>query len=314
MRDMSMIEIRHLTKRYGSHIAVDDISLTIEKNEVLGLLGPNGAGKTTTMNIVTGFISATSGTVTVAGADILQDPVKAKKQIGYLPEIPPLYKDMTVWECLSFVFRLKKCQGDKQKQLEEICRKTGLTAVMCRLIGNLSKGYQQRTGIAQALVGSPPILILDEPTVGLDPAQIIEIRELIKTLGKEHTVILSTHILPEAQLICDRIVMMYNGRLVAQDLAHDCGERVYHAEILGDPQRILSALTTFGPGVRSVGNGQYIFHQIEGTDFREELFMILARENLPLIGLYEERASLEQAFMEVIMQNRPVDDQEVAHD
>lgn len=308
---MNIIEINHLTKRYGDHVAVDDISLNIEKNEVLGLLGPNGAGKTTTMNIITGFISATSGTVTIDGADILQDPIRAKKCIGYLPEIPPLYKDMTVWEYLSFVFRLKKCLSNQRQHLEEICQKTGLLDVSHRLIGNLSKGYQQRTGIAQALVGNPSILILDEPTVGLDPAQIIEIRELIRELGREHTVILSTHILSEAQLVCDKIVMIYNGKLVSQNLTHNLGKgRTYRAEILGEPQAILSALSSLGPEgtIRSIGKNQFIIEQSTEIDLREELFYILAKERFPLVGMCEESISLEQVFMNVLLQNKRSDE------
>ena len=309
-----MIEIKHLTKQYGGHIAVDNISLTVEKNEVLGLLGLNGAGKTTTMNMITGFISATSGTITIDGVDILQEPVKAKKQIGYLPDTPPLYKDMTVWEYLSFVFRLKKCRGNKKEQLEMICRRTGLTSVVHRLIGNLSRGYQQRVGIAQALAGSPPVLILDEPTVGLDPAQIVEFRDLIQSLGREHTVILSTHILPEAQLICNRIIMMHNGRLVAEDLAHGCGEgRNYRAEILGRTETVVSVLSAIGPqiSVRPVGENQYLICQKGEEDLRKTLFYALVKEDLPLIGLHEERTSLEQAFLEIVMQNQSADGQEV---
>ena len=214
-----MIEVRNLTKHYGSKIAVNNISFKAEEGQVLGFLGPNGAGKSTTMNILTGYISSTEGQAFINGVDILEDPIKAKSFIGYLPEQPPLYFDMTVDEYLNFVYHLKKCTLPKVSHLNEICDIVKLNDVRKRLIKNLSKGYKQRVGFAQALVGNPKVLILDEPTVGLDPKQIIEIRTLIKKLGRNHTIILSSHILPEIQAVCDRIVVINKGRIVADDNA-----------------------------------------------------------------------------------------------
>ena len=214
-----MIEVQNLTKRYGSHLAVDRISFRVEEGEILGFLGPNGAGKSTTMNILTGYLSASEGTVKINGYDILEEPQKAKASIGYLPEHPPLYLDMTVREYLNFMYDLKKCTLPREPHIAEICRIMKITDVYGRLIKNLSKGYRQRVGFAQALIGNPPVLILDEPTVGLDPNQIIEIRSLIKSLGKHHTVILSSHILPEIQAVCDRIVIISGGKIVADDTA-----------------------------------------------------------------------------------------------
>ena len=199
-----MIKIEHLTKNYGSNLAVDDISFEVEKGETVGFLGPNGAGKSTTMNILTGYLSATEGKVSVAGIDLLSDPIGAKRLIGYLPEQPPVYLDMTVNEYLNFNYDLKGCTLDREAHLKEICDVVKISDVRKRVIRNLSKGYRQRVGVAQALIGNPPVIIFDEPTVGLDPKQIIEIRSLIRTLGKEHTVLLSTHILGEVQAVCDR--------------------------------------------------------------------------------------------------------------
>ena len=216
-----MIDVQHLTKRYGSHCAVNDISFQVAEGEILGFLGPNGAGKSTTMNILTGYLSSTEGTVKINGHDILEEPNEAKASIGYLPEQPPLYLDMTVREYLDFMFDLKKCTFDRAKHIKEICQLVQIEHVYGRLIKNLSKGYKQRVGVAQALIGNPPVLILDEPTVGLDPNQIIEIRTLIKNLGKHHTVILSSHILPEVEAVCDRIVIINNGEIVADDTAKD---------------------------------------------------------------------------------------------
>jgi len=212
-----MIEVKNLTKKYGSNTAVDDISFTAESGKILGFLGPNGAGKSTTMNILTGYISSTSGSATLNGIDILQDPIAAKKLIGYLPEQPPVYLDMTVNEYLKFVYELKGSKIPRNSHLDEICSLVKITEMRKRLIRNLSKGYRQRVGLAQALIGNPPILILDEPTVGLDPKQIIEIRSLVKKLGKSHTVILSSHILPEVQAVCDKVVIINEGKIVVDD-------------------------------------------------------------------------------------------------
>jgi len=236
-----MIQVKNLTKLYGANKAVDDISFTAESGKILGFLGPNGAGKSTTMNILTGYISSTAGSCTLNGIDILEDPLAAKKQIGYLPEQPPVYLDMTVDEYLDFVYALKKSKIPKKNHLSEICELVKITDMRKRLIRNLSKGYRQRVGLAQALVGNPPILILDEPTVGLDPKQIIEIRSLIKKLGEHHTVILSSHILPEVQKVCDKIVIINEGKIVAdgtlEELAKDKNmslEQLFIKLIYGD--------------------------------------------------------------------------------
>ncbi len=221
-----MIEVRNLTKRYGDKQAVNDISFKVGKGEILGFLGPNGAGKSTTMNMLTGYISSTSGQILINGVDILEDPIKAKSNIGYLPEIPPLYVDMTVDAYLGFMYDLKKCKLPRKAHLKEICDLCKITNVRGRLIRNLSKGYKQRVGLAQALINNPPVLILDEPTVGLDPNQIIEIRTLIKKLGKNHTVILSSHILPEIQAVCDRIIIINKGVVAADGTADEIATKI----------------------------------------------------------------------------------------
>ena len=223
-----MIEVKNLTKKYGEKLAVDHLSFKVNDGDVLGFLGPNGAGKSTTMNMLTGYLSATEGSVVVEGISMQESPEEAKRSIGYLPEIPPLYTDLTVMEYLRFVMRLKKVKGirDAENYLTGICRRTGIEQVRGRLIRHLSKGYRQRVGIAQTLVGDPKILILDEPTVGLDPSQIMEIRSLIRDLGKEHTIILSSHILQEIQAVCNRIIIIGEGRLLVDQK---------EAELLGNP-------------------------------------------------------------------------------
>ena len=242
-----MIEVINLTKRYGDKKAVDNISFKAEDGEVLGFLGPNGAGKSTTMNILTGYISCTDGKALIDGVDILEDPIKAKKQIGYLPELPPLYMDMTVKEYLYFVYDLKKCKLPKVSHLKDICGLVKIDHVYNRIIKNLSKGYRQRVGLAQALIGNPKVLILDEPTVGLDPKQIIEIRTLIRKLGKNHTVILSSHILSEVQAVCDKIIVINEGKVVANDTEEHLsqklsGEHKLTAKIQGDKDKIVRAM------------------------------------------------------------------------
>ena len=242
-----MIKIEHLVKNYGSNCAVDDISLQIGEGEIVGFLGPNGAGKSTTMNILTGYLSSTSGRISVAGIDVLVDPLAAKRQIGYLPEQPPLYLDMTVDEYLNFNYDLKGCKLSRKAHLAEVCEVVRIEDVRGRVIRNLSKGYRQRVGIAGALIGNPRVIIFDEPTVGLDPKQIIEIRNLIRSLGKKHTVILSTHILQEVQAVCDRIIIISKGRIVADEKTENItrvveNNRRFNAKICGPQAEVLSII------------------------------------------------------------------------
>ena len=244
-----MIEVKHLTKQYGDKLAVNDISFTVEDGEILGLLGPNGAGKSTTMNMLTGYISSTSGQALINGIDILEDPIKAKAQIGYLPELPPLYLDMTVMGYLNFVYDLKKCKLPRRSHLKDVCNLCRISDVSGRVIKHLSKGYRQRVGLAQALINNPPILILDEPTVGLDPKQIIEIRTLVKKLGKKHTVILSSHILSEVQEVCDRVVIINHGQIAANDTIDNLSKAVSGVNrlvvrISGPKNEVLQAIRT----------------------------------------------------------------------
>lgn len=304
-----MIEVKNLTKRYGTHCAVDNISFQVEEGQILGFLGPNGAGKSTTMNILTGYLSPTEGTVTIDGHDILEDPNKAKASIGYLPEIPPLYPDMTVREYLDFMYDLKKCVLPRKKHIAEICKVTKIEDVYGRLIKNLSKGYKQRVGMAQALIGNPPVLILDEPTVGLDPNQIIEVRSLIKVLGKHHTVILSSHILPEIEAVCDRIVVINKGKIVADDSATDLSAKVSKDRRLlisvEGPVKEVTALVEGINGVEKVTvlgskeTGVYDFsvEVAEGNDIRRDLFTRLTQHSWPLLASKSQAMSLEDIFI-----------------
>lgn len=304
-----MIEVKNLTKRYGSHCAVNNISFEVGEGEILGFLGPNGAGKSTTMNILTGYLSATDGTVVINGHDILDEPNEAKANIGYLPEQPPLYPDMTVREYLDFMYDLKKCALPRRRHITEICKVMKIEHVYGRLIKNLSKGYKQRVGMAQALIGNPPVLILDEPTVGLDPNQIIEIRSLIKTLGKHHTVILSSHILPEIEAVCDRIVVINNGKIVADDTAEALSAKVSDDRRLlvsiAGPQKEVADLIAGINGVEKVnslgskGAGIYEFaiEAAEGVDIRRDLFTRLAQKDWPLLASKSQALSLEDIFI-----------------
>lgn len=304
-----MIEVKNLTKRYGSHCAVDNISFQVDEGQILGFLGPNGAGKSTTMNILTGYLSATDGTVTINGHDILDEPNEAKANIGYLPEQPPLYLDMTVREYLDFMFDLKKCALPRKKHIMEICKVMKIENVYGRLIKNLSKGYKQRVGMAQALIGNPPVLILDEPTVGLDPKQIIEIRSLIKSLGKHHTVILSSHILPEIEAVCDRIVVINEGKIVADDTAANLSAKFsedsrLHVVVAG-PVKETAELIASIPGVekvsilasKEVGTSVFAVDIAEGADIRRDLFVRLAQRNWPLLSSKTMAMSLEDIFI-----------------
>ena len=310
-----MIKIEHLVKNYGSNCAVDDISFEVKKGEIVGLLGPNGAGKSTTMNILTGYLSATSGSVSVAGLDVLDNPLEAKKHIGYLPEQPPLYLDMTVEEYLIFNYNLKGCKLNRNKHLEEICEVVKIKDVYKRVIKNLSKGYRQRVGIAQALIGSPEVIIFDEPTVGLDPKQIIEIRNLLRNLGKDHTVILSTHILQEVQAVCDRIVIINKGKIVADELTENItraveSNRRFTVKICG-PQKEVLAMLRAKPGivyaeVLPQRDGDAYCYTIEsdvGVDVRKSLFYTLAEKNWPLVGMEALGMSLEDIFIAIVDQS-----------
>ena len=307
-----MIKIEHLVKNYGSICAVDDISFTVEKGEIVGFLGPNGAGKSTTMNMLTGYLSSTSGTIHIADYEVLENPREAKKLVGYLPEQPPLYADMTVAEYLSFCFDLKECKFNKKAHIREICEVVKIEDVYNRVIKNLSKGYRQRVGIAQALIGNPEVIIFDEPTVGLDPKQIIEIRNLIRTLGKDHTVILSTHVLSEVQAVCDRIIIINKGKIVANELTENINRAVqsnrrFTVKICGPQREVLAALKAI-PGmtyaeVLPERDGDAYLYSIEsevGTDVRKRLFTTIAERGWIMIGLEALGMSLEDIFINVV--------------
>ena len=309
-----MIEVRNLTKVYGKKKAVDDLSFTIEDGEIFGFLGPNGAGKSTTMNIITGCLSATEGTVVIDGNDIFEEAYKAKKNVGYLPEQPPLYMDMTVEEYLRFVAEAKKVKKDKlPEEVDRVMKKTSILDVHNRLIKTLSKGYKQRVGIAQALIGNPKVIILDEPTVGLDPRQILEIRDLIRNLRKEHTVILSSHILQEVNSVCDKIMIIAHGKLkvcaTPEELYHTyCGNRLLYVRTRISPERLNGVLEGIeGEKVFSREDGltqaEIQFHEevvyADGTDVRDRIFKIMCEQNIPLVELYFKKPTLEQVFMEL---------------
>lgn len=312
-----MVEVRNLTKRYGANLAVDHVSFEIEEGSIVGFLGPNGAGKSTTMNIITGYLSATEGSVTVFGKNTLEDPNEVKRMIGYLPEQPPLYLDMTVKEYLNFVYELKKATQPKEQHIKEICELVKIDNVYNRLVGNLSKGYKQRVGIAQALIGNPPVLILDEPTVGLDPKQIIEIRTLIKNLGRNHTVILSSHILPEVQAVCERIIVINNGRLVADGatdtLAHDLSQDhrlIMRAE--GPEREILHALEAmervvdvYSLGEKEEGAYDFSVESAPDVDIRRDLFALMARNGWPILALKNTDLTLEDLFLQLTSTDAP---------
>ena len=304
-----MIEVKHLTKIYGDHTAVDDLSFTIQPGKIYGLLGPNGAGKSTTMNIVTGCLAATSGTVTVNGHDIYEDPIAAKRCIGYLPEIPPLYTDMTPYEFLSFVAEAKGVAYDEAaRQVREVMELTQISDKQDRLIKNLSKGYRQRVGIAQAMLGNPDIIILDEPTVGLDPKQIIEIRELIRMLGENRTVILSSHILAEVSAVCDHVLIISRGKLVANDTIENLENSVnttntLHLSARGD----LTAISEILAGIEGIldceqipnGNGilDLKLTVSKERDLRDDIFFAMAEHKIPVLTMELEELTLENIFL-----------------
>ncbi len=307
-----MIEVSDLTKRYGNHIAVDHLSFKVEKGQIYGFLGPNGAGKSTTMNIITGYLAASEGTVTIDGHDVQQDPEGAKKCIGYLPELPPLYMDMTIKEYLRFAAELKKVpRTERREQVEQVMDMTGITDMQNRLIKNLSKGYRQRVGLAQALLGSPEVLILDEPSVGLDPKQIIEIRDLIRELGKNHTIILSSHILSEVSAVCDHIMIISHGKLVASDSPEGLqklmsGEQELKLTVKGSYEALRKAVADM-EGITEVqlqegaleGCCNVLIRTDREQDIREELFYLLAERRLPILSMALTERTLEDIFLEL---------------
>ncbi len=307
-----MIEVKNLVKRYGNHVAVDNLSFTVEKGQVYGFLGPNGAGKSTTMNIITGYMSSSEGTVVIDGHDILEEPEEAKKRIGYLPEIPPLYLEMTVKEYLKFAADLKKvAKSEKAKMIDDIMGLTKIDHVQNRLIKNLSKGYRQRVGIAQAMVGYPEVLILDEPTVGLDPKQIIEIRDLIRNLAKKHTIILSSHIMQEISAVCDHILIISKGKLVACDTPDNlskefAGDNVLDVTVKATAEQVKKALY----GISDIKEVTYKVSETRdaldvtikpaaGADLREQIFYAFAKEECPIMKLQFKKMSLEDVFLEL---------------
>ena len=304
-----MIEVSALSKSYGNHLAVDNVSFTINKGDVIGFLGPNGAGKSTIMNIMTGYLSLTHGSVKVDGYDIVDNPEQAKKRIGYLPEIPPVYIDMTVKEYLYFMYDLKKVKFPKKPHIDEIAKLVKLENVMDRLIKNLSKGYRQRVGIAQALIGNPDVLILDEPTVGLDPKQIIEIRNLIARLGKNHTVILSSHILSEVQEVCKRIIIINKGKIIADDTPDKLSQGLstdhsLHLRVTGGEEDLKKILCSV-PGVKSVvslgskeaGSCDFNVEPKTGHDIRAAVSQRLSERGKTILIMASNEMNLEQIFL-----------------
>ncbi len=315
-----MIEVSGLYKRYGNHVAVKNASFSIKKGEIIGFLGPNGAGKSTIMNILTGYLSPTQGKATIDGFDIMDNPEEAKRRIGYLPEIPPLYTDMTVREYLDFMYGLKKVKLPKKPHIDEICKLVKIDDVQHRLIKNLSKGYRQRVGIAQALVGNPDVLILDEPTVGLDPKQIIEIRNLIARLGKTHTVILSSHILSEIQAVCERVIIINRGVIIADATPEELSKTLSDDKSLvlrvsGPEQEVKKTLESINGvlsveslGQRESGTVDFLIVPCEDADVRREIFDRLSDRNWPIYMLTSNALSLEQIFLRLT--EMPVEEQE----
>lgn len=314
-----MIEVKNLSKKYGDKQAVKDISFKVEQGEILGFLGPNGAGKSTTMNMLTGYISSTSGQVLINDVDIFEDPKKAKSFIGYLPEIPPLYVDMTIDSYLNFVYDLKKCKLPRKAHLKDVCELCKITDVRTRIIKNLSKGYRQRVGLAQALINNPPVLILDEPTVGLDPNQIIEIRTLIKKLGKRHTVILSSHILPEIQAVCDRIIIINKGEVAADGTADEIAKQLTNehkmtlriegtTKTAADKDEIVKAIKSL-KGIKYVradmerekGIYDYDVEADENTDIRRSLNELCRKKDWNILMLQLSDMTLEDIFLRITM-------------
>lgn len=307
-----MIEVRNLVKKYGNHLAVDHLDFTLEAGRIYGFLGPNGAGKSTTMNIMTGYLGATEGEVLIDGHDILKEPEEAKRHIGYLPEQPPLYMDMTVREYLRFAAELKRIpRAKREESVTEVEKMVKIFEVENRLLKNLSKGYRQRVGLAQAVLGFPDIIILDEPSVGLDPKQIIEIRELIRGLAKKHTVILSSHILAEVREVCDYILIISRGKLVASDTPENLEKMLGESDTVEiearAPQALTKEILKMIPGIEQVtvkasgeeGVAAAVIREKKGEDVRESIFRAFADKDVPLLTLQAKRVSLEDVFMEL---------------
>ena len=315
-----MIEVKNVTKKYGSFTAVDNISFDVKDGEVVGFLGPNGAGKSTTMNMITGFIEPTGGQIIINGNDISQKPKKAKKQIGYMPENVPLYYDLTVKEFVTYMAELKFVKKqDRKAQVEKVIKETGLESVQKKLIKNLSRGYKQRVSMAGALVGEPDVIILDEPTVGLDPKQITEIRNLIKELGKKHTVILSTHILPEVSQICERVVIINKGKIVAVDTPENLEKMTKEnngiSVTVEDKNENMKKLKELIPEIESVemvkdnedGTKQYTIISKADTDLRKKLFDVLPKQDITIFELKKTETTLEDAFIKLIDTKKEVE-------
>lgn len=307
-----MIQIDNVTKKFGEHIALNNLNLTIDRGEILGFLGPNGAGKSTTMNIITGYISATEGTVKIDGTDILENPEVAKKKIGYLPEIPPLYTEMTVYEYLKFVSKLKKVKADSiDNSLEKIADLVKINHVMGRLIRNLSKGYKQRVGLAQALIGEPEVIILDEPTVGLDPKEILEIRNLIKHIGKDRTVIISSHILTEISAVCDKVVIINKGKVVATGTPEELSKKINYSNkimlrVKAPKEAVIQAIEEIDRinSVQEQGTVEesctdVIVEAKEDVDIREDIFNKLCEKAYPILMMKNVDLSLEEIFLQI---------------
>jgi ABC-2 type transport system ATP-binding protein len=307
-----MIKVEHLVKRFGTNYAVNDISFEIGDGEIVGLLGPNGAGKSTTMNILTGYLSSTSGTVSVGGVNIIENPIEAKRMIGFLPEQPPLYPDMTVMEYLNFVYELKGCKFDRESHLGEIMSVVKLGEVKNRLIKNLSKGNKQRVGIAEALVGDPKVIIFDEPTIGLDPKQVIAVRNLMRTLAKKHTVVLSTHILAEVQAVCERVIIINKGKIIADERTEDIVKTIedgyrYRVKICGPVGEVENSLrkvngvkSVDATGDRDLDSYAYILESERGVDVRKAVFNLCSSRSWAMIGMEPVGTDLESVFIRLV--------------
>ncbi len=310
-----MIRVEGLTKQYGPHTAVDNVSFEVGKGEIVGFLGPNGAGKSTTMNIVTGYLSATQGKVLIENQDILDEPLKTKEKVGYLPEAPPLYPEMTVDDYLKFCCKIKKVpKNEIQDRIDSGLETVKILDVRKRLLRNLSKGYKQRVGLAQALMGDPEILILDEPTAGLDPKQIIEIRDLINSLGESHTVVLSSHILPEVSAVCRRVIIINNGRIVADGNLDTLAQELYdrgelRLRVVGDVETVESVLSAM-PDLESINvthapepeSVDVLLKTREAKDIRRDVFRALAAKDMPIIQMSNENLSLEEIFLQLTVE------------